>query len=49
MSAEISLLFGTEMSKDDLVKNVSDALIDEHAEKYGQMLSQIENENNADD
>ena len=49
MLAKLALPFGTEMSKDNLIKNVSDALIDEQVETAGQMLSQIENEENVDD
>ena len=37
--AELSLLFGTETPKDDLIKNVSHALIHEHVETSGQMIS----------
>ena len=49
MLVELAFLFGTEISKDNLIKNVSDALIDEQVETAGQMLSQIENEENVDD
>ena len=49
MQAELALPFGSEMSKDDLIKNLSDALINEQVETAGQVLFLIENEENADD
>ena len=48
MLTELAFPFGTKMSKDDLIKNVSDTLIDEQVETAGQILSLIENEENAD-
>ena len=47
--AELTLMFGTEMSKDDLIKNMSNALINEQVETSGQTLCLIENEETADD
>ena len=49
MSAELTLPFGTETSKDDLIKNVFDVMIHKKVETAGQMLSIIENEEVLDD
>ena len=48
MSAELILLFGTKIPKDDLIKNVSNAIINEQVEISGQILSLIENEEEID-
>ena len=44
MAADLTLPFGTEISKDDLIKNVFDVMILKKVETAGQMLSVIENE-----
>ena len=45
----MALPVGTEMTKDGLIKNISDTLINERVETSGQILSLIENKENADD
>ena len=44
MSADLTLPFGTETSKDDLIKNVFDVMIHKKVETVGQTLSIIGNE-----
>ena len=44
----MSLPFGAEITKDDLIKNVSNAMINNQVETAGQMLPLIENEEEVD-
>ena len=48
MSAEMTLPLGTETNEDDVINNLSNAMINNQVEAAGQMISLIENEEDLD-
>ena len=48
ISIELILLFGTEIPKDDLIKNVSNIMINKQVKTSRQILSLIKNEEEID-
>ena len=46
MSVDLTLPFGSEMSKDEMIKNVSDVMLNDYGDTYNVKLSTLEKERN---